>query len=64
MSAEDFLGSARVLRAGDGVLAVANFSSAQPHAGRRLLKDYFGETPKPTRETRALPRRSAHACHS
>ncbi|HYJ06675.1 MAG TPA: hypothetical protein VEX43_16185 [Chthoniobacterales bacterium] len=34
----------RVSRAGDGVLAVANFS-----------KDCFGETPEPTRETRALP---------
>jgi hypothetical protein len=34
----------RISRAGDGVLAVANFS-----------KDCFGETPKPTRETRALP---------
>jgi len=39
------LGSARVSRVGDGVLAIANF-----------LKACFGETPKPTRETRALPR--------
>jgi NADH-quinone oxidoreductase subunit K len=31
---------------GDGVLAIANFSKA-----------CFGETPKPTRETRALPGR-------
>ena len=38
------LGSARVSRVGDGVLAGADF-----------LKDCFGETPKPTRETRALP---------
>src|SRR5437660_10231540 len=38
-------GSARVSRVGDGVLAVADF-----------LKACFGETPKPTRETRVLPR--------
>src|SRR5437588_11751982 len=38
-------GSARVSRVGDGVLAVADFR-----------KECFGETPKPTRETRALPR--------
>jgi hypothetical protein len=40
------LGSARASRAGDRVLAIVNF-----------LKDCFGETPKPARETRALPRR-------
>jgi hypothetical protein len=39
------VGSARVSRVGDGVLAVANF-----------LKACFGGTPKPTRETRALPK--------
>jgi len=39
------LGSARVSRVGDRVLAIADFS----------IKDYFGETPKPTRETHALP---------
>src|SRR5438105_2876545 len=39
------LGSARVSRVGEGVLAVADF-----------LKECFGETPRPTRETRALPR--------
>ena len=39
------LGSARVSRAGRWRLAIANF-----------LKDCFGETPKPTRETRTLPR--------
>ena len=38
------LGSARVSRAGERVLAIADFS-----------KDCFGETPKPARETRALP---------
>jgi hypothetical protein len=39
------LGSAGVSPVGDGVLAVAD-----------SLKACFGETPKPTRETRALPR--------
>jgi serine protease Do len=38
-------GSARVSRAGDGV-----------PPSRTFLKDCFGETPKPTREARALPR--------
>jgi hypothetical protein len=38
-------GSARVSRVDDGVSAIADFS-----------KDCFGETSKPTRETRALPR--------
>ena len=38
-------GSARVPRAGDGV-----------SPSRTSLKDYFGGTPKPARETRALPR--------
>jgi len=36
--------SARVSRVGDRVLAIADFSP-----------DCFGETPKPTRETHALP---------
>ena len=40
------LGSARGPRAGDRVLAIADFP-----------KDCFGETPKPARETRALPNR-------
>jgi hypothetical protein len=38
------LGSARVSRVGDGVLAVADF-----------LEACLGKTPKPTRETSALP---------
>jgi hypothetical protein len=38
-------GGAGVSPVGDGVLAVASF-----------LETRFGETPKPTRETRALPR--------
>jgi hypothetical protein len=41
----NFPGSARVSRAGDRVLAIADFAE----------KDCFGETPKPTRGTRALP---------
>ena len=42
------LGSARVSRVGEGVPAFADFSRAMPKA-------CFGETPKPARETRALP---------
>jgi hypothetical protein len=38
------LGSASVSLVGDGVLAIADF-----------LKACCGETPQPTRETRALP---------
>jgi hypothetical protein len=55
MNAENSLGSARVSRVGDGVLAVANFSWTPPHTGRRFTKDCFGEAPKPAREARALP---------
>jgi hypothetical protein len=40
------LGSARASRAGDGALAIADFSG----------KNRFGEAPKPAREARALPR--------
>jgi len=43
------LGSARVSRVGEGVLAFADF-----FCGIVFRKDCFGETPKPTRETRAL----------
>jgi hypothetical protein len=48
------LGSARLSRVGDGVLAVANFLPGyrMPPRSRKVS---FGETPKPTRETRALP---------
>ena len=49
-------GSARVSPAGDGVLAIANF-----HCAHIAEKDCFGETPKPARETRALPGVSAAA---
>ena len=51
------LGSSRVSRAGECVLAIANFSSKAslftPAGIQR--KDRFGATPKPARETRALP---------
>src|SRR6478735_9200301 len=50
-------GSARVPRAGERVLAIANFPwrfvSTRATATR---KDCFGATPKPARETHALPR--------
>ena len=50
------LGSARVSRAGERVLAVANFLTAtQPVKILALEKACFGATPKPARETRALP---------
>ena len=50
------LGSARVSRAGERVLAVANFLTAtQPVKILALEKASFGATPKPARETRALP---------
>jgi hypothetical protein len=50
------LGSARVSRAGERVLAIANFSHKEhacrtDHAKREAC---FGATPKPTRETRVL----------
>jgi len=57
MSATGVPGSARVSRAGDGVLAVATFSFTMQPAPRNsfTIKDCFGVTPKPARETRALP---------
>src|SRR6266567_9318965 len=55
-------GSPRVSRVGEGVLAIADF-----RCGFLLLpidqyskKVRFGEPPKPTRGTRALPGRRAH----
>jgi hypothetical protein len=45
--ADLILGGARVSRVGDDV-----------SSSRTLRKDCFGETPKPTRETRALPRKN------
>ncbi|PYJ26976.1 MAG: hypothetical protein DME89_10670 [Verrucomicrobia bacterium] len=54
----DGLGSARVSRAGERVLAVADFSFTAASSLRTGFegKDCFGATPKPARETRALPR--------
>ena len=55
------LDSARVSRAGERVLAIAKFlvgfSTLAARASR--IKDCFGATPKPARETRALPLRGA-----
>jgi hypothetical protein len=51
MSVRILLGSARASRAGDGALAIADFSL------KVLDKDCFGEAPKPAREARALPYR-------
>ena len=52
------MGSTRVSRAGERVLAIANFPSqfvTSPSSDVQK-KDRFGATPKPARETRALPR--------
>ena len=48
MNATNFRGSARVSRAGDGVLATANFRFAMQPAPRDsfTIKDFFGATPK------------------
>ena len=50
------LGSARVSRAGERVLAIADFSrqSRSPPSNESQGKACFGATPKPTRGTRAL----------
>jgi hypothetical protein len=55
--AMSFLGSARLSCVGDGVLAIADFSfnSLHPPSDPFAVKARFGGTPKPTRETRALP---------
>jgi len=53
----DVWGSARVSRAGERVLAIANFLRCFKHAvHRRTSEVRFGATPKPKRETRALPK--------
>jgi hypothetical protein len=61
MMARAFLGSARASRAGDGALAIADFSLL-PRARRNppSIKDYFGEALKPTREARVPPKRNNH----
>jgi len=53
----EFLESARVPRAGERVLAIADFLCAFLFAAACEIqsKDCFGATPEPTRETRALP---------
>ena len=58
MRAMFFPGSARVSRAGDGVLAFANLAFDVSQAPESLLgmEVRRGETPQPARETRALPR--------
>src|ERR1700693_4743753 len=55
----DISGSARVARAGERVLAIANFfrGSLSSRWLQTQRKDSFGVTPKPTRGTRALPGR-------
>jgi hypothetical protein len=52
------LGSARVSRAGERVLAIANFARdcSLLLLERITREDCFGATPKPARGTRALPR--------
>ena len=56
------LGSAHVSRAGDGVTPSRTFFFRCLIGGIAFEKDCFGETPKPTRETRALPGwEAAHA---
>jgi len=59
------MGSTRVPRVGAGVLAIAGFSCA--FAADQMLdfaKIVSAWTPKPTRETRALPRIAAPAHES
>jgi hypothetical protein len=50
-------GSARVSRAGDGVLAVANFPFWRRTIDQGEIDEKIrcGATPQPARETRALP---------
>jgi hypothetical protein len=56
-AADSGLGSAGVSRAGERVLPIANFSldSIMLTEAGTETKDCFGATPKPARETRALP---------
>jgi hypothetical protein len=56
-AANSGLGSVRLSCAGERVRAITNFSSDSillTEAGTEM-KDCFGATPKPARETRALP---------
>jgi hypothetical protein len=59
------LGSARVLGVGDGVPPSRTFHNAQIFFSiLSVQKDCFGETPKPARETGALPNPRNHARRS
>ncbi len=60
------MGSARVSRAGERVLAIANFLRAPlPVPAIEIeRKVRFGATPKPARETRALPDTNAPCVNS
>ena len=52
----DGSGSARVPRAGEGLWrSPIFFRSATPISQREFRKVHFGATPKPARETHALP---------
>jgi hypothetical protein len=66
MSADNLLDSTRVPRVGDGVLAIAGSTLTMPNSLQTpfTVKDCFGATPKPARETRALPNRVVHACRN
>ena len=57
------LGSAHASRAGERVLAIANFRLESLLFAKRVTqrKVRFGATPKPARETRALPRIASDA---
>src|SRR5215470_7451339 len=57
------MGSTRVSRVGERVLAIADFSSdlSTPMPWGIQAEDCFGAPPKPARETRALPNRGRHA---
>src|SRR5438128_1114982 len=53
------LGSARVPRVGEAVSGSRTFSEAHHcYEGNASRKNCFGATPKPARETRALPNRA------
>src|SRR5437667_10657585 len=64
--AADIWGAHASSRAGERVLAIANFSlgSLLLTAGATERKDCFGATPQPPRETRPLPRVIIQRSHS
>jgi hypothetical protein len=56
------LGSTRVSRVGERVLAIADFFLRVLVASSEIVREVrFGATPKPARETRALPIRRVRA---